>query len=213
MRTLALQEQVTEQLNASHAQLLKAAVELYRGDLLEGWYQDWCLFERERLQNLNLLILDKLIAYSEDQHQYEAGLEFGDRILRLDRAHERTYQRMMRLHHLAGDRAGALRIYQRCANALQEELGVKPGLRTTQLLEQIRADCSPGLQLVGSQEGQHRNEQATEPDTISTILARVRRLLSILSDTQSRIEREVQAIDRVMPREVPILPKRRVNEK
>jgi len=27
-------------------------VDLYQGDLLEGWYQDWLLCERERLQNM-----------------------------------------------------------------------------------------------------------------------------------------------------------------
>jgi hypothetical protein len=39
-------------LNEAQAQLLKDAVNLYCGDLLEGWYQDWCLFERERLQSI-----------------------------------------------------------------------------------------------------------------------------------------------------------------
>ena len=34
---------------------------VYRGDLLEGCYQDWCLFERERLQNAYLAMLDKLM--------------------------------------------------------------------------------------------------------------------------------------------------------
>lgn len=44
---------------------LEHAVQLYRGDLLEGWYQDWCVFERERLQNWYLTALDKLVAYCE----------------------------------------------------------------------------------------------------------------------------------------------------
>lgn len=30
---------------------LRRAVELYKGELLEGWYQDWCLFHRERFLN------------------------------------------------------------------------------------------------------------------------------------------------------------------
>jgi DNA-binding SARP family transcriptional activator len=36
-------------LDLVHAAVLEEAVQLYRGDLLEGWYQDWCLYERERL--------------------------------------------------------------------------------------------------------------------------------------------------------------------
>ena len=38
----------------AEANELKTAVDLYRADLLEGWYQDWCLVERERFQNLYL---------------------------------------------------------------------------------------------------------------------------------------------------------------
>lgn len=82
----------------------------------------------------------KLISHCEEQKEYEAGLEYGERILRMDRAHERTYQKMMRLQQLAGDRAGSLRTYQRCAPALREELGVDPSETTIGLLEQIRSN-------------------------------------------------------------------------
>src|SRR3712207_6628346 len=52
-------------LDKSSAELLKNAVEVYKGDLLDGWYQDWCLFERERLQNAYLSILEKLMIFSK----------------------------------------------------------------------------------------------------------------------------------------------------
>jgi DNA-binding SARP family transcriptional activator len=41
-----------EQIDAATAHMLKEAVEIYDGDLLERWYQDWCLYEHERLQNI-----------------------------------------------------------------------------------------------------------------------------------------------------------------
>jgi DNA-binding SARP family transcriptional activator len=204
-----LQDVPRHEVTNSKAEVLKTAVELYRGDLLEGWYKDWCLFERERLQNLYLLILDKLMAYSEDRHQYEAGLEFGERILRADRAHERTYQVMMRLHHLAGDRAGAVRLYQRCAVALQEELGVKPGRHTMQILEQIRGDCVPVSHLPDAMEVQ--SESLVEP-TITNLLACLRQVLSVLNDAQSHIEKDIQAVEHIVPRQFPVLRKRSVNE-
>lgn len=76
---------------------MKEAIDLYRADLLEGRYQDWCLIERERFQNLYLMMLGKLISHCEEEKEYEAGLEYGERILKMDRAHERTYRKMMRL--------------------------------------------------------------------------------------------------------------------
>ena len=47
-----------QELNDSQAQLLQETVQLYQGPLLEGWYQDWCLLERERLQSMYLAMLD-----------------------------------------------------------------------------------------------------------------------------------------------------------
>src|SRR5438128_1039451 len=58
---------------------------LYRGDLLEGWYSDWCLYERERLQHMYLAMLDKLMEYSESHQEYETGQTYGMRALRYDR--------------------------------------------------------------------------------------------------------------------------------
>lgn len=128
------------QLSADAVQTLREIVSLYQGDLLEGWYQDWGLYERERFQNMYLALLDKLMDYCEAHGDYKTGIYYGECILRYDRAHERTHQRLIHLHSLSGDRTAALRQYQRCAAALGEELGVKPAYSTILLYEQIRAD-------------------------------------------------------------------------
>ncbi|MFN2141155.1 MAG: BTAD domain-containing putative transcriptional regulator [Candidatus Promineifilaceae bacterium] len=122
---------------------LETAVALYRGDLLENWYQDWCVFERERLQNMYLSMLDKLAGYYEATINFQAGLDCATALLRLDIAHERTYRRLMRLYYYAGDRSSALRQYQRCEKVLEQELDVKPSQQTLQLLEQIKQDELP----------------------------------------------------------------------
>src|ERR1051326_9088800 len=116
---------------------LEQAVSLYTGDLLEGWYQDWCLFERERFQTMYLMLLSKLIQYCEAHQLYEAGLAYGDEILRRDRAYELAHRRMMRLYFLAGDRTQAIRQYERCVAALREELELEPSERPRQLYDQI----------------------------------------------------------------------------
>ena len=133
----------SDALDAEDACCLSEAVRLYGGDLLENWYQDWCIFERERLQSMYLTILDKLMDYHERHGNYEVGVSYGTHILRHDRARERTHRRLMRLHALAGDRTAALRQYRVCVRALQDELGVDPAQGTQRLYEQIRADRPP----------------------------------------------------------------------
>ena len=133
-----------QDLDAQRVHLLEGAVKLYQGDLLEGWYQDWCLYERERLQNIYLSMLDKLMGYSEAHHEYETGISYGARVLLFDRAREHTHRQLMRLQYLAGNRTGALRQYKRCVIALEQELGVRPARRTTTLYDQIRTDQVEG---------------------------------------------------------------------
>jgi len=184
-------------LDEAQAQLLKDAVNLYCGDLLEGWYQDWCLFERERLQNIYLSVLEKLMCYCGKSGEYEAGIEYGERSLRLDRAHERSHQEMMRLYYLAGDRVGAIRQYKRCEAALWEELGVKPGPRTTLLLGQIRDDRENSPALGKTTES---TSESTSPEgVIPRLFARLLRLRSLLDDMQAQLQTEIQAVEKILP--------------
>ncbi|RIK44216.1 MAG: hypothetical protein DCC55_03230 [Chloroflexi bacterium] len=127
-------------LEYTQVETLRAALPLYKGDLLEGWYEDWCLFERERYQNIYLAMLDKLLAYSEAHQEYEAGLAYGTQILHYDRARERTHRTLMRLHYRAGHRTAAIHQYESCVAALAEELDVGPAKSTIALYHQICAD-------------------------------------------------------------------------
>ena len=127
-------------LDAHQIQLIHKAIDLYRGDLLEGWFQDWCLLERERYKDIYLMLLDKLMGNCEASQNFEAGIDYGQRILSYDRAHERTHYRLMRLKYLAGNRTGAIRQYEACRNALQEELQVEPSEATLSLYYQIAQD-------------------------------------------------------------------------
>ncbi len=129
-----------DNLSAVQVDALRQAVGLYSGDLLENWYQDWCLFERERLQNMYLVMLDKLMSYCENQQAYEAGITYGQQILHCDYARESTHRHLMRLHYLSGDRTGALRQFEHCAAALDKELNIKPSTRTVALQTSIQAD-------------------------------------------------------------------------
>lgn len=119
---------------------IKQTVAIYRGDLLEGWPEEWCLYERERFNQMYLTLLDKLVAFSEAKGSYEDGVYYGCQILRHDHAHERTHRRIMRMLALAGDRTSALHQFAECQDALLKELNVVPARQTLALYEQIRDD-------------------------------------------------------------------------
>ena len=118
---------------------LVEAVQLYRGDLLDGWNFSWCSYERDRFREMYLALLDKVVTHHETKGEYEAGIAYSMLALQCDRARERTHRHMMRLQYMAGDRTGALRQYERCVSALREELEIAPSIETVEL---HRAICS-----------------------------------------------------------------------
>ena len=116
---------------------LADAVERYHGDLLPAWYDDWVLLERERLRQLFLTALERLILILEQECEYAVAIGHAQRLLRHDPLHEATYQHLMRLHALSGDRASALRVYKTCATVLERELGVEPSPTTQAAYERL----------------------------------------------------------------------------
>jgi len=180
-----------QQFEPNTAARVANAVDLYRGELLEGCYDDWCLVERERLQNMYLMMLDKLMAYSEAAERFEDGISYGARILGCDRAREHTHRRLMRIYYLAGDRTSALRQYERCVGALKEELGVKPARKTSQLFEQIRSDrLEPGYPLPGSEDP--RDAPVSQ---ICEALGRLKQVKTALVDFHRQIKHDIQALE------------------
>lgn len=179
-------------LDSQCVQELQGAVDLYRGDLLEGCYRDWCIYERERFQHMYLAMLDKLMDYCQARRDYEAGLSYGRRILRYDRARERTHRRLMRLYYLAGDRTAALRHYERCVAALEQDLGVKPTRSTVALYEQIRADRLDTLPVASAEIGLI---SVAEDQSLVAALDRLKQLHGVLVDVQYRLRQEIQSVE------------------
>ena len=177
-------------LDDSQAEALRDAVGLYQGDLLEGCYQDWCLYERERLQSDYLMMLDKLMSWSEAHHEYEAGLAYGQRVMRYERARESTHRRLIRLYSLNGDRTSALRQYARCVSALAEELSVAPARRTVELYDRIRADefesatPTPAVTSV-----------IPEASAVPDLMDHLKELRVVLSETERQVQENIRVVD------------------
>lgn len=118
---------------------LQRAAELYRGDFLAGFYEDWSLVEAERLRALYLQVLSGLLASHRAGGEYEAALELALRLLEVDPLHEETHQQAMEMYALLGRHEQALAQFEACRRLLREELDVEPMPETVSLYRRIRA--------------------------------------------------------------------------
>ncbi len=111
----------------------RSAIELYQGDLLCDFYDDWIAPLRERHRQLYHDTLLALAQQARAQSQYARAIELVQQVLASEPANERAYQQNVFCYAAMGNRTAALQEYEKCKRALQEELGVEPS-RETQAL-------------------------------------------------------------------------------
>jgi DNA-binding SARP family transcriptional activator len=125
---------------------LERAAILYQGDLLQGLpsqgphpsaFEEWLGAERERLRELALETLAKLVNVQRAAQSPERALSTALRLLALDPLQEVTHRTAMRLYVQLGRRTSALQQYQACVSALRRELDVEPEEETRQLYRDI----------------------------------------------------------------------------
>jgi predicted ATPase/DNA-binding SARP family transcriptional activator len=125
------------------ADALGRAASLYRGDLLAGLalaerpFEEWLTSERERLHELAIQGLGRLLIHQQKADAAEPAVQTGLRLLALDPLQEPVHRAVMRLYARLGRREAALRQYQYCVDALKRELSASPEAETTQLFQQI----------------------------------------------------------------------------
>lgn len=140
---VAIFEKQTRKILARPYQLLKDSdvrelentLKLYTGDLLEGFYDEWALSERERLRSLYLKSQAHLLSCYCHNGAYEQALACGQNILNFDPLREEIHREMMRLYMVNGQRPMAMRQYETCCKVLETELCVSP-MEETQALHQ-----------------------------------------------------------------------------
>ncbi len=125
----------------------RQAIALYRGDFMEGFYDDWCIAERYRLEGLYVDALCKLIAESQVQGDLAAVVEFGDKCLARDPFQENIQLAVLQARTTLGDIMGARRQWRQCCELWQQQLHASPSARMVQqaaaILGPYQAEQSP----------------------------------------------------------------------
>jgi DNA-binding SARP family transcriptional activator len=123
-----------------------AALELYRGDLLEGFFvsgapefERWVDTERARLREHAAggawAVAEQAAAAGQDA----VAVTWARRALSYTPADEAALRQLLAFTYRLGDRATALRAYNEFAARLVQEFGVRPSAETRELIEQIKA--------------------------------------------------------------------------
>jgi hypothetical protein len=160
-----------------------AAVGEYHGDLLPGMFDDWVLTERETLRNECVALCDHLMGGWRGAGDSRKAVEYGRLRVRLEPLEEVGYRTLMELQADAGDRAGAISTFHKCAEILDHELQVKPSEATETLAERLLNSDGPDLPPSGGP-----RKARTRPAQSARLVGRDRELDQILECWNSVVE-------------------------
>jgi TolB-like protein/DNA-binding SARP family transcriptional activator len=125
---------------------LGTALDLYQGDLLEGFFipgaaafERWLESTRGRLRAAASNAARALVAQCETVGEHRAAVEWARRSMRLGLRDEEILRRLITLLDRQGDRAGAVQAYEEFAQQLRTELETEPSAETKAVLADVQA--------------------------------------------------------------------------
>ena len=111
---------------AGFADTAHRAIELYRGDFLEEFYDTWAEEQRAYYRNLYFATLKELADHYHRAEQYGQAINYCQIIIKRDPYREDIHRQLMDAYAHTGNRAALRDQYENLKTLLMEELGVDP---------------------------------------------------------------------------------------
>ena len=116
---------------------LQAEVSIYKGELLPGFYEDWILLERDRLEAAYERKVHLLLTQLVQEEQWMEVLHWAEQWIAQGKVPEPAYRALMLAHAAQGELPKVETAYRRCVEALQREIGVEPAEETSKLHQRL----------------------------------------------------------------------------
>jgi DNA-binding SARP family transcriptional activator len=107
---------------------------LLAGELLPDWYDEWVLFERERLRELRLHALEALATRLPAAHRWGAAMDAALAAVAADPLRESAHRVVIETHLAEGNCCEAIRHYVLFRDLLRRRIGIEPSVEVGQLL-------------------------------------------------------------------------------
>jgi predicted ATPase/DNA-binding SARP family transcriptional activator len=116
-----------------------AAADLYRGELLAGYYEDWILPERERLAFAYAETLRRLVRHLVVEHDLPRALGYTQAAVAAAPQSELAHRDLIRLYLALGRADAARQAMETLEEMLRDELGHPPSAATQELGAEVAA--------------------------------------------------------------------------
>ncbi|HST53272.1 MAG TPA: BTAD domain-containing putative transcriptional regulator [Pyrinomonadaceae bacterium] len=115
----------------------ETAAALYRGEFMQGSYDEWAVEQRSYYREQYLRLLEILAQSAQKSEEWARSLSIAQRILREDPFREDVHCMMMRAHAAQGNRVAVREQYETLRRLLRKELGVEPSSETQRACKEL----------------------------------------------------------------------------
>lgn len=103
-------------------------------DLLPGWYDDWVIFERERVRQRLLHALEALSRALSERGRHAKAVEAAMTVVAADPLRDSAHRALVEAHLREGNVIEARRAFLACRETFRDELGIEPSPALTACL-------------------------------------------------------------------------------
>ncbi len=116
---------------------LTSAYNIYRGDFMEGLYEDWAEEQRPFYTEQFSRVLNGLAKLSVSEKRWADALKFANEILALDPYREDLHRLVMKVLAAQSKPAAVKKHYDDMLELLKQELGIEPSTETKRVFNEL----------------------------------------------------------------------------
>jgi DNA-binding SARP family transcriptional activator len=115
----------------------KKAFELYKGELLAGYYDQWCEDLRQDYLNKFIRLSEDLIEYLKSRENLEEVILYSDKLLKADKLNEKAYLNIIESNVKMNNASRAKERFSQMLRTFESELGETPAIETMERVKKI----------------------------------------------------------------------------
>lgn len=116
---------------------LQKAEQLYQGEFMEGYYDDWAVLMRDEMEMKYVEVLQVLMEHFQDLKKHAVVIDYAQRLLKHDPCQTEAHSALMQSYIQQGKPELAARQYQTCTQVFKNELNMSPAPELTELYLRI----------------------------------------------------------------------------
>jgi DNA-binding SARP family transcriptional activator len=135
-------DQVLESSETATVDALLETADLYRGELLPGFYDEWISSERDRIQAAYQQKMCQLLEILLQDGRWHEAIKRGEQWIQFAHAPEQAFRMLMSAYAGLEDQMMVQATFERCKDALERELALAPSEETVQLYRELRSGAA-----------------------------------------------------------------------